>query len=63
MENTLDYVDNFISMDLNAIEYIIKLELLRDCCIKKRNGTDHALTICRQINEIRKIITEGVNKL
>ena len=45
------------------IEYIIKLNLTREYCIKSRNGTDNSFTNCRQINEIEKLIVDGVRKI
>ena len=54
----LDCVDSFFLMfskRLNVIEFIIKLELLRDYCIKNRNGAVNSFTIRRQIAETEKL--------
>ena len=58
----LEYVDSFISMDLNVIEYITNLEVIREYCIKNCNGSDNSFTICRQINEIEKLLVEDVSE-
>ena len=39
MENILDYVDCFISLDLNVIQNIINLDLIQEYCNNSRNGT------------------------
>ena len=48
-------------MDLNVTEYIIKIEIIREYCIRKRDGTDISCTICRQINEKEKLTVDDVS--
>ena len=55
----------FFSKDfkqLNAIEGIIKLQLKRDIFVENRKGTDNLFTICRQINEIEKLLAKNVSE-
>ena len=59
----MDYVDSFISMFLDVIEYIVELELKREFRIENPTGTDKSFTNCRQINEIETLLPDFVSKI
>ena len=62
MEKVLDYVDGFMSMDLNVIECLIRSKVKRDFCFIIRNGTDNSITIFRPSNGKEPLIVEHVSK-